>query len=252
MKGLAPTAPVVTRVEDCLVAADITSADLLAWSVALNNEVTPPAQDQEKDHLACKHVCPSIDHLRSIIEEHIAVNKTVAARLMIVEAALLKPTAKRTNTEVEQAEATSVQEPKLKRRKKQTTNLSSTRYEWYTRVPRVWDSTDRQKKSEARHVVAFMKLFLDGGFKLDNRAEDYKYQVLDAGSRAQDAVLAFLKARGNNAKGAGSVLHALRPLHKTGVLDGRIIAYKRLLAIGSISDPAPVDTHDILAVVGHV
>ncbi|KAG2964950.1 hypothetical protein PC119_g25115 [Phytophthora cactorum] len=195
---------------------------------------------------------PYIDHLRSIIEELIAVNKTLAARLTIVEAALLKPTAKQTNTEVEQAEATSVQEPKLKRRKKQTTNLSSTWYEWYTRVPRVWDSTDRQKKSEARHVIAFMKLFLDGGFKLDNRAEDYKHQVLDAGSRAQDAVLAFLKARGTNAKGAGSVLRALRPLHKTSVLDERLLAYKRLLAIGSIPDPAPVDTHDILAVVGHV
>ncbi|KAG2765819.1 hypothetical protein PC116_g4675 [Phytophthora cactorum] len=89
-------------------------------------------------------------------------------------------------------------------------------------------------------------------FKLDNRAEDYKDQVLDAGSRAQDAVLIFLKARGANAKGAGSVHRALNPLHKTGVLDERIIAYKRLLAIGGISGPAPVDTHDILAVVGHV
>ncbi|KAG3110904.1 hypothetical protein PI124_g6865 [Phytophthora idaei] len=202
MKELAPTAPVVTRVEDCLVAADITSVDLLAWSIALNNEVAPPAQDQEQGHLASKHVCPSIDHLRSIIEELITVNKTLAARLTIVEAVLLKPTAKRTNTEVEQAEATSVREPKLKRRKKQTTNLSSTWHEWYTRVPRVWDSTDRQKKSEARHVVAFVKLFLDGGFKLDNRAEDYKDQVLDAGSRAQDAVLAFVKASGTNAKGS--------------------------------------------------
>ncbi|KAG2985281.1 hypothetical protein PC120_g24092 [Phytophthora cactorum] len=137
MKELAPIAPVVTRVEDCLVTADITSADLLAWSVALNNEAAPPAQDQEQDHLASKHICPSIDHLRSIIEELISVNKTLTARLTIVEAALLKPTAKRTNTEVEQAEATSVQEPKLKRRKKQTTNLSSTWYEWNTRVPRV-------------------------------------------------------------------------------------------------------------------
>ncbi|KAG2764492.1 hypothetical protein PC116_g2779 [Phytophthora cactorum] len=41
IKELAPTAPVVTRVEDCLVVTDITSADLLAWSVALNNEVAP-------------------------------------------------------------------------------------------------------------------------------------------------------------------------------------------------------------------
>ncbi|POM74814.1 Hypothetical protein PHPALM_8166 [Phytophthora palmivora] len=125
-------------------------------------------------------------------------------------------------------------------------------YEWYTKVPRVWDSSDRQKKSEFRHVVAFMKLFLPQGFALDANAEDYRDQVLDAGSRAEDAVLAFLKARGTNAKGAGSVLRALRPLHKSGALDERIYAYKRLLAIGRIEDPAPVDTQDILTIVGHV
>ncbi|KAG3020836.1 hypothetical protein PC121_g10413 [Phytophthora cactorum] len=112
------------------------------------------------------------------------------------------------------------------------------------------DRSPEEVRGSPRGCV--QKMFLDGGFKLDNRTEDYKDQVLDAGSRAQDAVLAFLKASGTNAKGSGSVLRALRPLHKTDVLDGRIIAYKRLLAIGSISDPAPVDTHDTLAVVGHV
>ncbi|KAE8908805.1 hypothetical protein PF005_g3982 [Phytophthora fragariae] len=53
-------------------------------------------------------------------------------------------------------------------------------------------------------------------------------------------------------KSAGSVLHALHPLHKTDVLDERIAAYKSLIAIGCIQDPAPVDTYNILAVVGHV
>ncbi|KAG3014665.1 hypothetical protein PC128_g13927 [Phytophthora cactorum] len=99
-----------------------------------------------------------------------------------------------------------------------------------------------------------MKLFLQEGFTLDAKAEaeDYKDQVLDAGRRAEDAVLEFLKVRDINAKGARSVLRVLRPLHRSGVLDERIIAYKRLLAIGSIEDPAPADTQDILAVVGHV
>ncbi|KAG2767867.1 hypothetical protein PC129_g16162 [Phytophthora cactorum] len=99
-----------------------------------------------------------------------------------------------------------------------------------------------------------MKLFLQEGFTLDAKAEaeDYKDQVLDAGRRAEDAVLEFLKVRDINAKGARSVLRVLRPLHRSGVLDERIIACKRLLAIGSIEDPAPADTQDILAVVGHV
>ncbi|POM67653.1 Hypothetical protein PHPALM_16307, partial [Phytophthora palmivora] len=130
--------------------------------------------------------------------------------------------------------------------------LSAAWYEWYTRVPRVWDCSDRQKKSESRHVVAFMKIFLEDGFTLVPTAGDYKDQVLDAGRRAEDAVLGFLKSQNINVKGAGSVLRALRPLHKSGVLDERIAAHKRLLAIGSITDPAPADTQDILNVVGHV
>ncbi|POM58748.1 Hypothetical protein PHPALM_36566 [Phytophthora palmivora] len=154
-------------------------------------------------------------------------------------------------TEQEQVPTSSDQEPKPKRRKNQATNLSAAWYEWYTKVPRVWDSRDRQKKSEFRHVVAFMKLFLPQDFALDVNAEDYRDQVLDAGSRAEDAVLAFLKARGTNAKGAGSVLRALRPLHKSGALDERIYAYKRLLVIARIEDPAPVDTQDIFTIVCH-
>ncbi|KAG2779118.1 hypothetical protein PC129_g5898 [Phytophthora cactorum] len=97
-----------------------------------------------------------------------------------------------------------------------------------------------------------MKLFLQEGFTPDANAEDYKDQVLDASRRAEDGVLEFLKARDIKVKGAGSVLRVLSPLHRSGVLDERIIAYKRLLAIGSIEDPAPADTQDILAVVGHI
>ncbi|KUF84206.1 hypothetical protein AM588_10000655 [Phytophthora nicotianae] len=251
LKALAPDAPIVTRVEECLGAAQICTADLLAWSMALNEEAAVPAQEQEQTEEKT-HTCREHDHLLAVIDELIALNKVLAARLAIVEAAQLKTKRAHATTEQEQFQASSDPARKPKRRKKQATNLSATWYEWYTRVPRVWDSSDRQKKSEFRHIVAFMKLFLTEGFALDAKAEDYKDQVLDTGRRAEDAVLAFLKTRGTNAKGAGSVLRVLRPLHKSGVLDERIVAYKRLLAIGRIEDPAPVDSQDILAIAGHV
>ncbi|OWZ17802.1 LOW QUALITY PROTEIN: hypothetical protein PHMEG_0008199, partial [Phytophthora megakarya] len=38
LKELAPTSPIVTRVEECLSAAHIMLADALAWAVALNND----------------------------------------------------------------------------------------------------------------------------------------------------------------------------------------------------------------------
>ncbi|KAG2782327.1 hypothetical protein PC129_g13780 [Phytophthora cactorum] len=181
------------------------------------------------------------------------MNKSMAAHLTILEAAVLKSRRKHAADEgQEQQQAPSDQEAKPKRRKKKVTKLSTAWFEWYTRVPRVWDSIDRQKKSESRHVVVFTHLFLQEGFTLNAKAEDYKNQVLDASRCAKDAVLEFLKARDIKAKGAGSVLRVLHLLHRSGVFDERIIAYKRLLEIGSIEDPAPADTQAILVVMGHV
>ncbi|ETL90362.1 hypothetical protein L917_10922 [Phytophthora nicotianae] len=101
-------------------------------------------------------------------------------------------------------------------------------------------------------LFAFMKLFLDGGLQLDTMTENYRDHVLETGRRGEEALLAVLKERVVNAKGAGSVLRAKRPLHKTSVLNKRISAYKRLLVFGSIKDPAPVDTQDIQSVVDNV
>ncbi|POM62194.1 hypothetical protein PHPALM_28680, partial [Phytophthora palmivora] len=176
LKALAPEAPIVARVEECLEAAQICTADLLAWSMALNEEAAVCAQEQEKTEEKT-HTCQDHGPLLAVIEELIASNRLMAARLAIVEAVQLKGKRKHVTTEQEQVPISSDQEPKPKRRKKQATN---------------------------------------------------------------------------HAKGAESVLRALPPPHKSGALDERIYAYKRLFAIGRIEDPAPVDTQDILTIVGHV
>ncbi|KAG6587175.1 Glycoside hydrolase family 30 protein beta-glucosidase/xylosidase [Phytophthora cinnamomi] len=85
-----------------------------------------------------------------------------------------------------------------------------------------------------------------------NEQEAFKDQVLEPDHRAENAVLAFSKSRSVSAKEAGSVLHALHPLHITGDSDERIAAYKAVLAVGRIADPAPADIQDILSIVGHV
>ncbi|KAG2790043.1 hypothetical protein PC116_g14883 [Phytophthora cactorum] len=75
---------------------------------------------------------------------------------------------------------------------------------------RVWGSSDWQKKSDYRLVVAYMKLFLDGGFQLREGSEDYKDRVLEVGQRAESAVLIFLSGLEIRAKGGGSVLREMR------------------------------------------
>ncbi|GMF28314.1 unnamed protein product [Phytophthora fragariaefolia] len=101
--------------------------------------------------------CQGSSHILAVIDELISSNRLLAARLTIVEAALLKSKKKQATTGEDQAqdalEQEQLPEPKPKRRKKPATNLSATWYEWYTKVPPVWNCDDRQKKSEYRHVV---------------------------------------------------------------------------------------------------
>ncbi|GMF46514.1 unnamed protein product [Phytophthora fragariaefolia] len=212
-----------------MVAAGISSADILAWSLAMNEAASSPDQDQNQ-----APGCASNDRRgRSTkVQEETSHNWG-------------RSSTRRVRTRTTPGTKTQAQEDPA-------TNLSATWYEWYTKVPPVWSCDDRQKKSEYRHVVAFMKLFLVDGLDLDANAPDYKDRVLETGRRAESAVLAFLKARGVNSKGTGSVLRSLRPLHRSGELDQRIVAYKILLATERILDPAPQDTQDILGVVGHV
>ncbi|KUF64698.1 Tyrosyl-DNA phosphodiesterase 1 [Phytophthora nicotianae] len=59
-----------------------------------------------------------------------------------------------------------------------------------------------------------MKLFLDDGFVLDATAEDFRDKVLQLGTRAEKAVLAFLDEHGISSRGSGAVLKHLRTLHR--------------------------------------
>ncbi|KAG3118613.1 hypothetical protein PI124_g5115 [Phytophthora idaei] len=116
LKALSPSAPVVMRVEECLDAAGIARVDMLAWSAALNT--SPPRHDKQdrktktsREYKGCHH--------SAVINELIAMNKSMAARLTILDATLLKPRRKHaTKEEQEQQQAPSDQEAKPKRRKK--------------------------------------------------------------------------------------------------------------------------------------
>ncbi|KAG2779113.1 hypothetical protein PC116_g10159 [Phytophthora cactorum] len=108
------------RVEECLDAAGIARADMLAWSVALNT--SPPRHDkQDSENEDKSRECKGCHH-SAVINELIVMNKSMAARLTILEAALFKPKRKHAADEEEQQQqqqqAQSDQEAKPKRRKK--------------------------------------------------------------------------------------------------------------------------------------
>ncbi|GMF23774.1 unnamed protein product [Phytophthora fragariaefolia] len=225
LKELAPTAPIVIRVEVCLEAADIPVTDILSLSVTLTTAASPPVEGQIRDRP--NHIYAPLGQLLADIEELIASNKTLAARLSIVAAAQLKSKGTQETTRLEQSHDTSDQEPKLKR-------------------------IGRKKKSELRYIVAFMKLFLGDGFELDENDDDFKDRVLETGRIPGSNVLAYLQDRGIMAKGAGTVLREMRKLLWVSDLDERIIIYRHLLAIDRIQDPAPADTQNRYRVADQV
>ncbi|EGZ28685.1 hypothetical protein PHYSODRAFT_473994, partial [Phytophthora sojae] len=85
-------------------------------------------------------------------------------------------------------------------KKKGSQSLSALWYERFTAEPIVYAS-----RSEFRHAVGYMMLFLPIGFALDEAATAFKNEVLNEGEQAQANALAFLKANGYSALAAGTV-----------------------------------------------
>ncbi|KAG3109085.1 hypothetical protein PI124_g8772 [Phytophthora idaei] len=87
LKALSPSAPIVMRVEEWLDVAGIAQADMLAWTAALNT--SPPRHDkQDSENEDKSRECKGCHH-SAVINQLIVMNKSMAARLTILEAVFL-------------------------------------------------------------------------------------------------------------------------------------------------------------------
>lgn len=252
LKVLNEHAPAVRHLETCALEARITTVELLSWSTALHqsataaNDTKHSADERDRGGTVC-------DRDTAVINELIAINRKLSARLRVCETALLRLPAqqerKRTRDDDCGDEPTALEAPPPKRRKKSApANLSSVWYAWYTQVPRMWNcGGDRQRRSDSRLLVAYLKLFLPKGFELDEADAAYKDTVLAHGKSAESALLEFLRSRSFTATGFGTVLKEMRRIHRAGELDDRIDEYRLLLRTERIVDPAPLASQDILA-----
>ncbi|KAF0721601.1 hypothetical protein Ae201684P_004202 [Aphanomyces euteiches] len=143
--------------------------------------------------------------------------------------------------------ASDPQSPPKRRRKAFNVPLRAIWYEWYTSEPRLWvKCTNKPKRSDSKLLVAYLKLFLDSGFKLDDNDSAYRDDVMSLALLVEERVLAFLSQHGSKSKGANAVLKMMRLLHRTGKLNGRIVTHRRLIAARAIVDPSPAYTQDVL------
>ncbi|EGZ10360.1 hypothetical protein PHYSODRAFT_260765 [Phytophthora sojae] len=139
---------------------------------------------------------------------------------------------------------------KPKRRRGSATHLHAKWFAWYAQAPRMWEAPiSKHPKSDAKLLVAFMKLFLAEDFTLDTTSADYRDRVLELGQRAEETIYVFLAERNITSRGSSAVLKHLWVLHRSGDLNAKIERHQRLLQTAAVRDPAPGYSQDVLEVV---
>ncbi|KAE9068082.1 hypothetical protein PF010_g27209 [Phytophthora fragariae] len=250
LKSLASDGLAVQRMEACTIEKGFCVSELLAWSSHLSTCASTKPENTKTTDPATDITTHSIFlHQAALIEHLIQVNQKPDTRLTTMEANIYNKS-KRTPPRDDASEDAGNGEPPVKRRRTSAaTSLKDAWFSWYAQEPRMWSSTDaatKQKRSNTKLVVAFMKLFLGEGFVLDGKSPQYRDDVLELGATAERELLSFLREHEINARGAQNVLKSMRKLYKAGHLNALVRRYNQLQAAGRIGDPAPAYTTNLL------
>ncbi|GMF14926.1 unnamed protein product [Phytophthora fragariaefolia] len=239
--------PAMKTIDRCVEASGATPSCLLAWSQQLTKSTTSAttnADDLMEGNMKAK---AAFEHPTALIERLIELNQSLEARVKSLEAACINTEAEASagkQTKRPRDDDTSV--PAKRRRRSKTTPLIDTWFVCYTAVPRGWHSTDKRKKSDAKWLVAFMKLLIADGYTLDESSASYKDDVRQLGELVSGAVTAYLLARSVPSKGSNAVLKALRRLHREESLNSLITAYNQRLTTDRVVDPVPAHHQSVL------
>ncbi|OWZ15411.1 hypothetical protein PHMEG_00010950 [Phytophthora megakarya] len=233
-------APAVKTIQRCTEVSGVTMTCLLAWSQQLARSTAhtkPIADDIMGGNAKAKVV---FDHQSDLIERLIEVNRNLEARVNLLGSTNTYAAGKTSAREDQEKRPRDKDEnvPVKRRRRSKTTPLVDTWFAWYTAVPRGWPCTNKHKTSDSKRIVAFMRLFIDDGYVLEDSSPNYKENVRQLGELASQETIAFQSAQGIPSKGSNVVLKALRQLHREGILNDRIFAYQQRLAVNRIVDPA--------------
>ncbi|POM68942.1 LOW QUALITY PROTEIN: Hypothetical protein PHPALM_14831 [Phytophthora palmivora] len=230
--------PVIKRFEACTTEAGCSLVELLAWSAHLANPELPcedckssSAHQTYEQSLTQNTEQMVIDHQGDVINNFIEHVKLQDARMDALEAKMNGPTQ---GTHKRQKSETSQYDSSLE----EAAQISSDSPSFD--LPPLWRApVSKQQKSDAKQLVAYMKLFLDDGFTLDTTKASYRDQVLSLGIRAEKSVLMFLEEHNISSRGSGAVLKHLHSLHRAGALNTKIERHEQLLQTPAIQDPAP-------------
>ncbi|KAK1947030.1 hypothetical protein P3T76_001040 [Phytophthora citrophthora] len=169
-------APAMKTIQRCTEASGVTTTSLLAWSqqLARSTAHTKATADDLMGRNAKAKVV--FDHQSALIERLIEVNRNLEARVNLLESTNTYAAGKTSACENQKKRSRDKDENVLvkRRRRSKTTPPVDTWFAWYTAVPRGWLSTNKHKKSDSKQPVAFMRLFIDDGYALDDSSPTYE------------------------------------------------------------------------------
>ncbi|KAH9086828.1 hypothetical protein Ae201684P_000246 [Aphanomyces euteiches] len=157
-------------------------------------------------------------------------NKRLLDRIKLIEAELASSSNAAKEAVVERvvkrdaAAIHSTSNKPAKKRRGESIMPSAMWFEWFTLEPRPWSQVDhhnhqsRQRRSDMKLLVDFVRLFINGGYRLHENSAGYR----------DDALTACLKH--------------LRELHSAGALNAHIKQFDLLFRARLIEDPSPSST----------
>lgn len=248
-KKLQPMAPLVSKIEQAAKSAGVDLEAVVAWATMLRNRKV-----QKEDATELSTMSSFAEQQTEMIDALTRQNQRLLARIHNVEMQLATTAAEVVSTPhaadsskgakraVEQHE--NADEPVAKRRG-EAVAPSTMWYEWFTLQPRPWGQTNRfgrQRRSDMKLLVDFMRLFVEGAYYLDEDSESYRDDVLKLGKSAELNLRLFLSEKGLQAKAGGASLKKLRELHSRGELNDRIERFNSMFRSGLVQDPSPSAT----------
>ncbi|KAH9080727.1 hypothetical protein Ae201684P_012867 [Aphanomyces euteiches] len=221
----------------------------IAWGTLLRTHKMQPTDASEKANLN-NYAEQQTDMFEVLTEQ----NKRLLDSIILIEAELASSSNAAKEAVVERvvkrdaAAIHSTYNKPAKKRRGESIMPSTMWIEWFTLEPRPWSQVDhhhhqsRQRRSDMKLLVDFMRLFINGGYRLHENSAGYRDDALTLGRTAESNMILFLQGKGIRAKAGGACLKHLRELHSAGALNAHIKQFDLLFRARLIEDPSPSST----------
>ncbi|KAH9092238.1 hypothetical protein LEN26_018583 [Aphanomyces euteiches] len=248
-KALCSTALLVVKIENAARLAHIDVEALTVWGTVLRNRKMQPTDASEKANFN-KYAEQQTDMIEVLAEQ----NKRLLERIKLIEAGLMSSfdTAKQAVVERrvkrDAAAVHSTSKKPAKKRRGETIMPSTMWFEWFTLEPRLWSQVDhhnhqsRQRCSDMKLLVGFVRLFINGGYRLNENSAGYRDEVLTLGRNAESNMVLLLQCKGIQAKAGVACLKHISALHIARALIAHRQQFDLLFRARLIEDPSPSRT----------